>query len=167
MRIAKIALAAAALAAATAVPAYADPTFETGVNTGDAGVISLTLNSGVGTARSADSPDQGLLDAKCEYEQVNTPNSGYATLVIAGHAAASFNGTHRPVATSLRCVVKNYYTGETVYDQRQANESLVTVNVPVPPTVQSAAWVVCAETYALYDNGVYVQTERLHCINPF
>lgn len=167
MRIAKIALVAAAIAVSTAMPASADPTFETGFNTGDAGVVSVTLNTGLAASRSADSPDQGLLDAKCEYEQVNTPNTGNATLVIAGHAAASMNGANRPVATQLRCLVKNFYTGEVAYDVTAANESVVAINTPVPPAVRSAAWIVCTETKALYSNGVYVTTERLHCINPF
>ncbi|HWL36326.1 MAG TPA: hypothetical protein VNQ77_09015 [Frankiaceae bacterium] len=167
MRIAKIALAAAAIAASTAMPASADPTFETGVNTGDAGFVSVTLNTGLAASRSADSPDQGVLDAKCSYEQINTPNSGYATLVIAGYAAASPQGTNRAVATSLKCVIKNYYTGATVYEGTAANESTAAINVPTPPTVQSAAWIVCTETKALYANGAFVTTERLHCINPF
>lgn len=165
MRIAKIALAAAALATVAAgSPAQADPTYETGFNTGDAGLIQVAVNSGL-TGDRTGGPTDGLLGAQCTYEQVNTPNNGVTALVIAGTASAGMRGAERPTSTDLRCMIVNHYTGEVVYNEIEGNEGPVALNAWVEVTT-SSAWRVCTEVHAHYSDGAFITTDRLRCIYP-
>lgn len=168
MRTAKIAVAAFAAVAAVAMPAHADHTVVTGFNNGDIGFISLTTAS-AGGARSTD-PLAPLLDAKCEFHQVTRPSSNDAQLVVVGHAGAApkSDGT-RAVATQVRCVLKNYFTGATVVDHTQANEGSVAAWAPpyLKLNTLATSYGVCAEAKALYADGSYVTTDPLSCIVPF
>jgi len=165
MRTAKLVLAAAALAtAALGAPASADPTFETGVNTGDTGIIQVAVNSGLGGSRTG-GPADGVLGAECTFQQVNSPNNGVTALVIAGHGVAGLRGSERPVSTDMHCMIINYYSGDVVFDQTEGGESAVAINAGVVVT-SSSAWTVCTEVRAHYSDGAFLTTDRLRCIYP-
>lgn len=165
MRMTKLALSAIALVVAAGLPASADPTYATGYNNGDAGVITLAVNAGVtSSADSTNNPVEGLLNATCEYHQITRPSSNDVVLVVQGHAVAAPRNGHRAVAVTVTCVLKNLFTGSTVYNGTFANEGMAAVWVPQTQGGLATSYRVCAESRALYADGSYVVTDQMHCI---
>lgn len=164
MRIAQFVVAAAAAVSAFAPSASADPTFVTGYNNGDIGVISLTVNSGVGT--TSDNPEEGLLDTKCKFHQVTTPSSNDTVLVVEGASVTGLRNGHRAVASAVRCRLENADTGAEVFDAEFANETAVGAWVPQVRLSRAASFRVCSEAWALFADNSYVRTDRLECLEP-
>lgn len=156
MRIIRSVLAATALVLPAGLPAHADPVVVRGDNTGDAGVVSVTVNEG--------DPVAGLVAGQCAYEQVNVPNAGTAVLVVAASAVAGPRGAVRPVATTVHCRVADVYS-DVVFERTAAGESAAAADAQVPVT-GSSSWAVCVEATAFYADGVVVTSGGMRCLDP-
>ena len=164
MRIAKYLVAAVAALSAFAPSASADPTLVTGYNNGDMGVLSLTVNSGVGS--TSDNPEQGLLDTKCKFHQVTTPSSNDTVLVVEGASVTGLRNGHRATTSVVRCRLENADTGAMVFDEDFANETAVGVWVPQVLLSKAASFRVCSEAWAVFADASIVRTDKLECLEP-
>lgn len=103
------------------------------------------------------------VDGRCEFASLAHPNSNATTTTVVGRATATH---HDPaVATGVRCVLKNAFSGAVLYDGTQVSPGPVAVLADTAAH-PAAAITVCASALALWGDGHSTQT-ALVCTPPF